>query len=874
MNVHTIKNQLLAGTSALALVAAVSAVPSQAFAAWGTISTATAVAQAATGSTTLTVGNGSNAGDLAVPGAIAATNTDQTDTAVVVNAADATHGIATTSGNFSAISVTGTGTLAVGASGGIKNTQGLISGTGTTASTATIFVNGATSTFTINNVGTSSFIKNTGAAGVAIDIGTNAAQVVTLTNGGSIISTGSTTSDAIRVESKTGSSLALTNTGTITAGSSGNAIFIGNNSSAAITQTSGSITGAINLGTAAQAASTLALNGGTVTGAVTVGDLSTVTLGGATYSGSIDGAAAYKGLVVVATGTTNAMTGAFGSTNGIASVNFNGSSVTTMGENAAYKLNATAINLNNTSTLNLGNTARTNSGDITMANTATLNIGTQTQTLNASTGSGNFTAGAGGNTIKIGVRDGTANHNGNILATGAASINAATNLYVDSTAATAYIATGKTYVWLTAASGNTTALVAGHVTDSSPLVSWAETVNGTTTRTLTATRVAGGYAGVATTNNTASAGSVLEALGAAGTNGVVGNTEIDAALGSLESSTSAAQVTDKLKELTPQVNATGSEAIASTGQSLNVVSTRLEQLRAGNDISIGNDSGMAAGGNVADKGLWFQGFGSTGTQDLRDGVDGYDVKTGGGAVGADMAVGNNSRLGASVSYARSTIDSNGSANQSTDIDSYQGNVYGSYNMGKWYTDGLLGFAYQDYNSERFITTPSVTASGDFSGETYTARATTGYHMAAGRGFDFTPNVGLTYYYNHVGSYTESGAGGLDLNVGSSNTQALLGRIGADLGYDIQRSTMLIRPVIRAGYSYDFIGDNTATTSSFTGAGATFNTKNASPERNSWDVGASLNLVTASNMTLSADYDYMAKSDYDSHTGVLRARFNF
>jgi outer membrane autotransporter protein len=305
-------------------------------------------------------------------------------------------------------------------------------------------------------------------------------------------------------------------------------------------------------------------------------------------------------------------------------------------------------------------------------------------------------------------------------------------------------------------------------------------------------------------------------------------------------------------------------------KSLDVVGTRASELRAGIDNSV---SGMAAGNSVHDKGIWAQAFGTTSTQDTRNGVIGYDADTGGAAVGADMIVADHTRAGLSVSYARTNVDANG-VNQSTDIDTYQGNLYAFHDMGQWYADGTLGFAWQKYNSDRFISAPSSTANGDYDGQTYTVRANTGYRYNASNGFQIIPNGGLTYINNRISGYTETGAGGLNLQVSDYNSQALFGRVGFDVAKDFANNGMVIRPVIRAAYLYDFIGDEASTNALFTGGGAAFRVSDASPARSSFNVGASLNLITTKNVTLSADYDYLTKQDYDSHSGMLRARFGF
>jgi len=595
---------------------------------------------------------------------------------------------------------------------------------------------------------------------------------------------------------------------------------------------------------------TSAVTGNVVLTAASVLDLNST----GTVSGTIDGTAA-NGIVNVA-GTQTAAN-SIGSVNGIATLNDTGS--LTLGSTVAA-VKATNINVSGTGILNFGTAANhtiAGTGNITLSNTATLNLGTKATT----DANGTLTTAA---TNTIGVTINSATSVGN-LTTNTVSFATGTKVNVN-LATTNYIANGTKFDYLDGAGAATNA--AGTITSTnSQFVTFTDD-NGTAGhRQLDA--VVNTFQSVATTADTQAVGTTLSALG------TTGNAQLSAFQAAVQQTTTAAAATNLLKQAGPQANGGVASQIVSSnggaiGQSLNVVGDRLQGLRAGIDDSSG--SGMAAGGAVADKGIWFQAFGTAATQDLRSGVDGYDATTGGGAVGADMAVGSNARAGLSFSYARTNVDSNGSASQSNDINTYQLNAYGSYNLGQWYTDGLLGVAYNDNSTDRNVT--GSIASASFGGETYTARVGGGYRYKLASGLDITPNASLTYFYNHEDSYTESGAGGLDLSVNANNTNALIGRIGADFGYDFQTASALIRPVVRAGYSYDFVGDQVSTTSTFTGGGAAFTSKDASPERNAFDVGASLNVVRTDNVTFSADYDFQAKSGYDSNSGVLRARFNF
>ena len=74
--------------------------------------------------------------------------------------------------------------------------------------------------------------------------------------------------------------------------------------------------------------------------------------------------------------------------------------------------------------------------------------------------------------------------------------------------------------------------------------------------------------------------------------------------------------------------------------------------------------------------------------------------------------------------------------------------------------------------------------------------------------------------------------------------------------------------------HDVIGESQTTTSNFTGTAPTFKTEGSDIAKTSFTVGGGVDLVSSKNVTLSADYDYETRSDYDAHTGLLRVRYDF
>ena len=140
---------------------------------------------------------------------------------------------------------------------------------------------------------------------------------------------------------------------------------------------------------------------------------------------------------------------------------------------------------------------------------------------------------------------------------------------------------------------------------------------------------------------------------------------------------------------------------------------------------------------------------------------------------------------------------------------------------------------------------------------------------------FTPNVAFQYTHVSSDSFTETGAGVLNLVVAPEDLEMAVGILGLNYqtSYSIKSGTMT--PQIRTSVSYDFASDDADSVSRFTGATTTFTTKGAEVEEFGASVGAGLTLSTNDGRwDLSADYDADLKDNYLAHTGGLRAKYNF
>ncbi len=719
----------------------------------------------------------------------------------------------------SAVSVGGT-LLLSGAGGVTGNVNGSSAGHGTLSVTGNAAVTG--------NIGTTTSLQ-------AI----NVATTKTLSATGDVKATTTTLTGTGTLALTTGTSHAVA-TNIAAAVDGDGAITIADVNTAVTT-----ITG--DIGSSSKKIATLTVTDGANTTTTTTGDLyvNAISLGAndtlqflgtsaQTVSGTIAGAGAGKGILSVGNGTTTT------------DVTFDGIIGGTTLASATVAANATA-HLNANTTL---------AGALTNNGTTEVAIG---KTLTAN---GGF---SGTGTYVIDIEDANASGTltaadfGSLASTGAIDLGAETVRFNF----TGETATGANVVLGTGGAGATTAAT---VTDNSFLYDAALAVNGNNLE-LTVTREA--MENASGTVNGQRVGTTLD--------GLVGTT--DTALAAIEDQIAQAgsqhELDEVLESTTPTVDAGAFVASLTVGdQTVGLTETRLASLRSGDAMT-----GMAAGNMGRGMKVWGQGFGQTADQDRRDGVDGYNSDTYGAAFGLDTEnLSDAAVVGVAFNYANTDVDSDNANNTQTDVDSYGITLYGDYDFGnQTFLSGQVGYAYSSIDQTRYDIggISGLNADSDYDSNQLNAKIKVGRGFATEAGMTLTPSVSAAYTNVSVDDYTETGAGGANLRVDNDSLNILDLGVGLDASWMHQNSDgSYVKPVLKAGYRYDVIGDNVETTSSFTGGGAAFKTEGFDPARSKFNAGAGLTYYTTTNWELSANYDFEVKADYAAHSGFLRAGYKF
>jgi outer membrane autotransporter protein len=434
------------------------------------------------------------------------------------------------------------------------------------------------------------------------------------------------------------------------------------------------------------------------------------------------------------------------------------------------------------------------------------------------------------------------------------------------------LAGGSTLVIYDAASGTPGAT---YTANSTGLFTYTAATDNTAD-TLTVTVVARSAADVATTLGISTDEGA--ALASANTSVAAGDAGALAALNTvLVAGGAAAQ--NAAEQIAPQADTIGAGAAASVGSGGAVntaVSNRLSSVRSGDQYASATSGlGFSAGsGSQMNKAFWLKPFTNDIDQSTHKGVAGYDGSTYGLAAGFDAKMDSNTRLGVSYAYSQTDVSGKGTGKSQVDVDSHQVSLYGDYTAGNFYVEGMAGYSFNENSSKRTLAFGGInrTASANYDSDQFMLSIGAGMPVKTGDAY-FTPTVGFQYTSVETDSFTETGAGNLNLNSSPDDIEVMMGSIGARLHANIESGDQILQPMVRFGVSYDFEGDNAATTASYTGGGASFKASGAESVDFSTNGGAGVSLISGG-QSLSANYDVNKKDDFIAHSGSITLKSTF
>ena len=412
------------------------------------------------------------------------------------------------------------------------------------------------------------------------------------------------------------------------------------------------------------------------------------------------------------------------------------------------------------------------------------------------------------------------------------------------------------------ASNSLTAPATLTVTDNSALVNFEYVKDGNTIdlNVVEATTILG---------STISGGGKSNAQNAAGTlMGIKdgGNTGLNSFFTALNGLGTDASVAQAVTSTTP---ITGVSNVGANTQILNGIQGIVEQ-RQGVNIGGGLNSGDEV---FAEKNFWFKPYGSWGTQDGKDGINGFDLKSRGAGLGFDGEYDKDSKLGFAFFYTDANVEVTGMP-QESDLDVYTALVYGSIPVIDDKTKFLYqaGYSWQKTDAKRYISLLNETAKADYTSKTASLDVKLMRDYKINNELTLQPMLEATYRNFKSPSYTESGAT-TNLSVDSFKAEELVVGIGALAHYKLDDVSKIVANV---NVGYDMMNDDHAITSAYAVA-PTLKFITNGIDNGRWNYGAGIGYETqlSKESVINLMYNYEAQgSSFDNHSISARVQYKF
>ncbi|MBX9843423.1 MAG: autotransporter outer membrane beta-barrel domain-containing protein [Xanthobacteraceae bacterium] len=314
-----------------------------------------------------------------------------------------------------------------------------------------------------------------------------------------------------------------------------------------------------------------------------------------------------------------------------------------------------------------------------------------------------------------------------------------------------------------------------------------------------------------------------------------------------------AALSSAISQTLPVLAGSASQATYNTQRAFQqAVITRLDTVRG---VGLNSDLGV-------ERNFWMRPLGGVARQQGLDGVPGYRASGGGLAAGVDQTFFSGLTLGGVVAYSYySLTGSDDAVPNSLGISSYYAGMYGAYALRpgldvNFQLDAILG-----RNSEsRSISFMNSTAAARYSSSTAHAGLGIDKKIPMGAGLTLIPSLRMDFAQVRSGSYSESGADALNLNVESQVYRELMLTAAIKSAYQIAGQVHLTS---HAGIGYNALNSPAQITASYAGGGDSFVTYGLDVSPWLLSTGVGLVGIRKDQLDLGVYYDLQA-----SPTGFL------
>lgn len=308
---------------------------------------------------------------------------------------------------------------------------------------------------------------------------------------------------------------------------------------------------------------------------------------------------------------------------------------------------------------------------------------------------------------------------------------------------------------------------------------------------------------------------------------------------------------DAVAQIAEDLAPSTAPVVSSVSQGVNnaiagVANARMAANRAAGDVFTGGSA-------------WAQMIYNSADQDATKKTAKLESDTYGITVGIDGKIGDNLTIGAGFGVTKTDAES---GTRDIDVDSYALFGYTEYNADNgWFVNGMVNAIRGRYEENKAPAGIKLTAK--YQTTVLGAGVATGYHFENG----ISPEVGLRYLRTHQGSYNDGAQ-----KIHTDGTNLLTASIGAKYEKAFEQGDWVLKPSARVAATYDVVSDDTESAIRVIGGGQ-YHVISAHQKRAAYEAGIGLE-ASNGDWDFSVSYNGEFRSHFQSHTGMIKAKYNF
>ncbi|MEC4594947.1 autotransporter domain-containing protein, partial [Nitrospirillum amazonense] len=321
-------------------------------------------------------------------------------------------------------------------------------------------------------------------------------------------------------------------------------------------------------------------------------------------------------------------------------------------------------------------------------------------------------------------------------------------------------------------------------------------------------------------------------------------------------------------QLTPQLTAT---AVTPT---TTAISQHQETVAS---LMDGSAKGAAAGSEGREGVIWGEILGGGVLRGTTTEAAGYRASSSGLVLGADWFASDEVMAGLAFSWVNSASVGQGvMAGSTTRVGSYQLTAYSVWRPDwadqRLSIEGQVGWGYNHYDQRRIIQFLGARANANYGGEQYLGKVTVGYDLPMATDFTLTPQISVRAVRLTNHDYRERDAGPANLDIDALVTNAITHEVGVKLDTRIDTGIGRLFPDLRVFWVHDYLNGPIATTGAL--AGVTFASTTGRPQADGLGLALGATVEQSDGFKLRLEYNGEFRHDYQGHSGVLRASWDF